>query len=331
MEKIMNAENEWDQIVEVDMVEGVTDVEVMEAINKMKLGKAAGPSEVNMGMIIASGTFGVGVIKKLCQRVLDGEGTPEEWKTSVVVPVFKRKGDVMDCEAYRGVKLLEHAMKIVERVLENRIRELVMIDEMQFGFMPGKGTTHALFILRRLQEEFRGREKKLYMCFVDLKKAFDRVPKKVMEWALRKKGLVEMLVQAVMSLYEGSKTKVRVGSGTSDEFGVKVGVRQGSLLSPLIFSIEVDVVTEHAREGLLNEILYADDLVLMSESLEDLRERFQRWRRALEGKGLKVNDGKTKMVVSGTESEITSSKIDPCGVCGKRVGSNAVCCTQNMK
>ena len=69
----------------------------------------------------------------------------------------------------------------------------------------------------------------------------------------------------------------------------------------------------------------------MSESLEDLRERFQRWRRALEGKGLKVNVGKTKMMVSGTNGEITSSKIDPCGVCGKRVRSNAVCCTHCMK
>ena len=95
MKKIMNVENEWDQMVEVDMVEGpvegVTDEEVMEAMNKMKLGKAAGPSEVNMNMIIASGTFGVGVMKKLCQRVLDGEGMPEEWKTSVVVLILKKR------------------------------------------------------------------------------------------------------------------------------------------------------------------------------------------------------------------------------------------------
>ena len=213
---------------------------------------------------------------------------------------------------------------------------MLTIDEMQVGFMPGKGTTHSLLILRRMQEEFRGREKKLYMRFVDLEKAFDRVPRnpfflKVMECALRKKGLAEVLVQAVMSLYEGSRTKVRVGSGTSDEFGVRVGVHQGSVLSPLIFAIVVDVVTEHARKELLNEILHADDLVLMSESLEDLRERFQGWRRALEGKGLKVNVGKAKMMVSGMEGEITSSKIDPCGVCGKRIGSNAVCCTQSMK
>ena len=140
-----------------------------------------------------------------------------------------------------------------------------------------------------------------------------------------------MLVQAVMRLYESSRTKVRVGSGTLEDFGVRAGIHQGSVLSPLIFAFVVDVVTEHAREGLLNEIVYADDLVLMSEIIDDLRDKFQKWRSALEGKGLKVNVGKTKMMVSGTEAEIALSKIDPCGLCGKRVGSNAVCCTQCMK
>ena len=89
MENVINVENEWDQMVEADMAEGpvekVNDEEVMEAMNKMKLGKAAGPSEVNMDMIKASGKLGVGVIKKLYQRVLDGKGISEKWKTSVVV------------------------------------------------------------------------------------------------------------------------------------------------------------------------------------------------------------------------------------------------------
>ena len=98
-------------------------------------------------MIIASGKFGIGVIKKLCQRVHDGKGMPEEWKTSVVVPIFKGIRDVMDSGAYREVKLLEHTMKIAERVLENRIRGLVTTDDMQVGLMPGKGTIYALFIL----------------------------------------------------------------------------------------------------------------------------------------------------------------------------------------
>ena len=172
----------------------------------------------------------------------------------------------MDCGAHRGEKLLEHAMKIVERVLEKRIRELVKVDDMQFGFMPKKGTTDALSILKRMQEEFRGRAKKLYMCFIDLEEAFDRVPRKAMEWALKRKSLPEVLAKAVMSLYEDLRTKVRVGSRLSEELGVRVGVHQGSVISPLIFAIVIDAKTKQARKGLYNEILYADDLVLMSEN-----------------------------------------------------------------
>ena len=335
MEKIMNEENEWDQKTEADVVEGpverVSREEVVKAMEEMKTGKAAGPSEVGIEMIAASGETGISVIMQLCQDVLDGRGMPDEWSLSVLVPIFKGKGDAMNCGSYRGVKLLEHAMKIVERVLEKRIRKMVKVDEMQFGFMPGKGTIDAVFILRRLQEEYRDKGKKLYMCFVDLEKAFDRVPRKVMEWAMRKRGIPEIMVRAVMSLYTGAKTRVRVGSGLSEEFWVKVGVHQGSVLSPLVFAIVLDVVTESAREGLLNEMLYADDLVLMSESLAGLREKFWKWKEALESKGLKVNLGKTKMMVSGTGGEILESKIDPCGMCGKRVKANSLQCEKCRK
>ena len=90
--------------------------------------------------------------------------------------------------------------------------------------MPGKGTIDAVFILRRLQEEYLDKENKLYMCLTDLKKAFDRVPRKVLEWAMRKRAIAEVMVRAVMSLYEGAKTRVRVGLELSNEFEIKVGV-----------------------------------------------------------------------------------------------------------
>ena len=114
----------------------------------------------------------------------------------------------------------------------------------------------------------------MYLCFVDLEKAFDRVPKRVMKWVLRKKGLPEILVKAVMSLYEGSKTMVKVGSEFSEELYVAIDVHQGSFLLPLLFAIVVDVVTGNAREGLTKEVLFADDLVLMSETMEGLKEKF---------------------------------------------------------
>ena len=91
-------------------------------------------------MIVASGEIGVKVMMELCQRVLDGRGMPDEWKTNVIVPIFKGKGDVMSCGSYRGVKLLQHAMKTVERVLERQIRTLVNLNEMQFEFKPGRNS-----------------------------------------------------------------------------------------------------------------------------------------------------------------------------------------------
>ena len=139
---------------------------------------------------------------------------------------------------------------------------------MQFGFMPGRGTTDA-----RMQEEFRDKKKKLYMCFVDTDNAFDRVPRKMMEWAMRKKSLPEVIVRAMIGLYYGTKTKVRVGSKLSKKFLVQVGIHQGSVL-PLLFAIAVDVISENSREGLTTEILNADDLVLMSENIGKLKEKF---------------------------------------------------------
>ena len=146
------------------------------------------------------------------------------------------------------------------------------------------------------------------MCFVDIEKAFDRVPRKVMEWAMRKKGLSEAIVWAVMNLYDGAKTRVMVGSAYSEEFEVKVGVHQGSVLLPLLFAIVVDVITENARRGVVNESLYADDLVIMSEDMEDLKERFWNWKDALESKGLKINSRKTKLMVSGSEGELYKTR-----------------------
>ena len=101
--------------------------------------------------------------------------------------------------------------------------------------MPERGTIDAVFILRRMQEEYHAEGKKLYMCFVDLEKAFDIIPRKMFEWAMRKKEIPEVLVRSVMSLYEEVKTRVIVDSVLPDEFEVNMGMHQGSLLSPFLF------------------------------------------------------------------------------------------------
>ena len=133
---------------------------------------------------------------------------PVEWTLSKVDQIFKGKGDIRNCSCYRAVKLLEHGMKVVERVLAKRLCRIASLNEMQFCIMPERGRIDAVFILRRMREEYHAKGKKLNMCFVDIEKAINRVLRKVLESATRKKGILERLVSSVMSLYEGAKTRV---------------------------------------------------------------------------------------------------------------------------
>ena len=123
-----------------------------------------------------------------------------------------------------------------------------------------RGRTDALFIVKRKQEEYKEKDKKLLMCFVDLEKAFDRVPRKVKQWALRMKRLPEILVKAVMSLYEGSKTKVKVGSEFSEKFWLVYNIRD---LFCTFVVCDCGVCCDRECKRRLNkEVLYVDDLVL---------------------------------------------------------------------
>ena len=131
-----------------------------------------------------------------------------------------------------------------------------------------------------------------------------------------------------MSLYEGAKIRVRVDSKMSEEFEVKVGMHQGSVQPPFILAVMVDVVTEFTRERALSELLYVDDLVLMSETIEGLRNKFLKWKEAFESNGMKVKKLKTKKIVSSsiTKDGLSKRKIDPDRFCRLRLKANSVLC-----
>ena len=100
-------------------IERVLREEIMVAFKYLKIRKAPGPTEVCAGRILASGDVGMRVLMELCHAILDGKGIPEDWPTSVSIPIFRGKGDIMNCSMYGGEKLLEHAMKIVDKIVKN--------------------------------------------------------------------------------------------------------------------------------------------------------------------------------------------------------------------
>ena len=333
-QQLLNERNEY-QIEEMEMVNGpierVKEEEVSRAMKEMSNNKAAGPSGVTSELLVGAGETGVKKMTEIMNNLVGGEKIPDDWRSSITCPIYKGKGDSMECGKHRGVRLLEHGMKLYERVLEKRLRSLINIGEYQFGFCPGRSTTGAIYIMRQIQEKYRQKKKKLFHVFVDLEKAFDRVPREVIVWALRRQKVPERLVRAVMQLYEGTRSRVKTSAGMSEEFPIEVGVHQGSVLSPLLFITVMEEATVAARDGGPWELAYADDLVLTGQTKEEVIRKFEVWKHAMEGRGLKVNMEKTMAMVTGGKVEKIDSGRWPCSVCGSGVGGNSIQCVQCSK
>ena len=239
-----------------------------------------------------------------------GERMPEEWRRNVLIPIYKNKEDAQSCGNYRGIKLISRTMKVWERIIEARLRDSVEINKQQYVFMLEKGTTDAKFALRMLMEKYREGQRELHCVFVDLKKAYDRVPREELWCCMRKSGIVERYVQLVQDMYEESETVVRCAVGTTESFKVKVGLHQGSALSPFLFAVLTDRLTDEVKREPPWTIVFADDIVICKETREEVEPRLECWRYALERRDMKISRSKTEYLCINRGSDKETVKMD---------------------
>ncbi|VDO62393.1 unnamed protein product [Heligmosomoides polygyrus] len=133
-------------------------------------------------------------------------------------------------------------MKIFERIVDESIRDIVQLSTNQCGFVTGCGTVDAIHAVRLLIEKHPEKQKAVHLAFLDLEKAFDRVPREVIWYALREHGFPEELVEWIRILHSCPKSRVQAAAGTSMEFPISVGVHQGSALSPLLFVVVMNAI-----------------------------------------------------------------------------------------
>ena len=262
---------------------------VKKAVCQMKASKAPGPSGIVVEMIWAAGDIGASMIHDLTAAIIRDGKVPSDWEQSFIVCLYKGKGDALERGNYHSLKLTEQVMKVQERIVDCLMRQLVSIDDSQFGFVPGRGTTDAIFAVRQLQEKYLAANKRLH--------GFCGPGEGIWPSAIwmSSGGCWENLVWK-SGLYDWCRgcAYVLVGEGYSEEFEVKVSVHQGSVLSPLLFIIVLEALSCEFRSGVPWEDLYADDLVIIAESLEECVRRLLTWKEAMEEKGLKVNAGKQR-------------------------------------
>ena len=245
---------------------------------------------------------------------------PSDWKNAVIVPLYK-KGSRLDCTNYRGISLMSVVGKVFARVLNEREKGLAVdqvMDE-QGGFRAGRGCNDQIFAVKRIVEKTIEKDKKTYMAFVDLDKAYDSVSREKLWKVLDEYGVKGKLLRAVQALYVDGRARVKVGRMESELFGVCRGVRQGCTLSPWLLNVFMDRVTREAKRQLQSEVrlftgnvgvlLFADDMVVMSESVEGLQHNMQVMSDVLSKWELKVNWRKTKVMRVARKSEDWEVKI----------------------
>ena len=258
----------------------ITGAEVTEAVKQLRGGGAPGLDKIRPGYLKALDVVGLSWLTRLCNIAWRSGAAPLEWQTGVVDPIFK-KGDQRVCSNYRGITLLSLPGKVYARVLEKRVRSIVepRIEEEQCGFRPGRGTTDQLFTLTRVLEGKWEFAQPVHMCFVDLEKVYDRVPRGILWGVLREYGVDGPLLRAIQSLYRRSLSLVRVAGCKSDSFPVRVGLRHGCPMSPVLFITFMDRISRRSwgvegvvfGERRISSLLFADDVVLLASSNRDLQ------------------------------------------------------------
>ncbi|GAA6082711.1 uncharacterized protein LOC111191400, partial [Tachysurus ichikawai] len=284
----------------------ISQAEVTEVVEKLLSGKAPGVDEIRPEYLKSLDVVGLSWLTRLCNIAWRLGTVPLDWQTGVVVPLFK-KGDRRVCSNYRGITLLSLPGKVYARVLERRIRPIVepRIQEEQCGFRPGRGTLDHLYTLARLLEGSWEFAQPVHMCFVDLEKAFDCVPRGDLWGVLWEYGVRGPLLRAVRSLYDRSRSLVRIAGSKSDLFPVHVGLRQGCPLSPVLFITYMDRISRRSLgpEGVrfgdhrILSLLFADDVVLLASSNQDLQRALGRFAAECEAAGMRISTSKSEAMV----------------------------------
>nr|VZI06817.1 unnamed protein product [Spirometra erinaceieuropaei] len=283
--------------------------EVADAIRKLRNNKAPEEDGIPAKIFKSCVDTLAPRLHEVTERAWRDEVVPDDWGLCILVSILKN-GDKTRCENYRGISLLDVAAKIFAIVLLRRFHAAhdSRTRPNQAGFCAGRGCADQIFILRRILESRHSYQQSTAVCFVDFAAAFDSVHRESLWRIMALGGVPAKIIVMIKAYYRSTTARVLVRNNLSQPFGIRSGVRQGCILSPIVFNYAIDWIlgrtlresdgVEFAPGHRPTDLDYADDFALLASSFGDLQSMVSRVNEVAKSVGLSINAGKTKVFSS---------------------------------
>ena len=288
--------------------------EIDDVLDKLKVGKASGSDGIGPDFYKVNCVMLREFLSVLFNKVYESNIYPKEWSKSLIVPLHK-KGNSSNVQNYRGISLLNIISKIFSSILYGRLLKWcddgLHMPESQTGGRKGYSTLDNIFCLQALTQKYISKNiGRFYVLFVDFSKAYDSVPRSKLWEILISKGLKGKLLETLQSMHSNILASVRIGkTNITDFFSCPTGLRQGCILSTLLFSLYVSkleiILRESGVQGietLPNDVsifllMYIDDLCIFSDNAIDLQRKIKILDEFCSEWGMNLNMSKTKIIV----------------------------------
>ena len=294
----------------------ISDNEILNGMKKLKNKKAVDLDGVLNEVIKRSPVKMIQLIKRFFNHILLQSIYPDNWRSNVLSPIHK-KGDLMDAGNYRGIAIGSNLSKLLLCILNNRLYDFCkknnILPNNQIGYQKGCRTTDHILVLKTIIDKYICRNSNLYVCFVDFKSAFDTVWRNALFYKLIKHGVGGNFLKLLQNMYNSVSYRVKVNGGITDKIESTIGVKQGCVMSPLLFNIflaDLPCIFDDTCDPVylnltcLSCLMYADDLVLMSESAKGLQNCITKLHKYCEKWNLTINHKKTQVIIFNKSGHI---------------------------
>ena len=291
------------------MDERISNNEISNAFKKLNLKSSAGPDLVSGKLLHSGRDVLMPLLFILFNRMFELAKQPKAFASNFLVSIPK-KGDLWDLDNYRGIAIGSALAKLYCLILLNRLEDRAVVRPIspnQIGFEKGHRTADHVFVLTTVVNKILKVEKKrLFVAFIDFRKAYDRINRKLLLLKLQKRGIKGQFYRNLKSIYSDISYLIKVRGGYLDPISSTCGLKQGGVLSPSLFNMFIDDIGEifdnccdpvNMFDVPLSHLLYADDLILMSTSMEGLNKCLEKLKCYCNTWQMEVNLKKSQVIV----------------------------------